>query len=31
MLERILYVFQHFLFVLILPKRLLLSYGGCAL
>ena len=31
MLGRIVYVFQHFLFVLILPKRLLLSYGGCAL
>lgn len=27
MLECILYVFQHFLFVLILPKRLLLAYG----
>lgn len=27
MLERIVYVFQHFLFVFILPKRMLLSYG----
>lgn len=27
MLERIVYVFQHFLFVLILPKRLLWTYG----
>lgn len=31
MLERIVYVFQHFLFVLILPKRMLWTYGGCSL
>lgn len=31
MLGRIIYVFQHFLFVLILPKRWLLSYGICSL
>ena len=31
MLGRIVYVFQHFLFVLILPKRWLLSYGICSL
>ena len=31
MLGRIVYVFQHFLFVLILLKRLLLSYGICSL
>jgi len=31
MLERIVYVFQHFLFVLILPKRLLWTYDVCSL
>lgn len=31
MLERIVYVFQHFLFEFILPNGLLLSYGVCLL
>ena len=31
MLGRIVYVFQHFLFVLILPKRLLWTYDVCSL
>ena len=31
MLERIVYVFQHFLFVLILPKRMLWTDDICSL